>query len=103
MAVFTVINTLVGQQYFKQGNTSAVTAEAVTDTCRHTVSHACTVSFPLHTAGGTGHIIFGSIGQDAQFIHQRHFISRCKMLHVFLLSQNICSISKVAHMFLFCK
>src|SRR5699024_6924526 len=71
--VFAVIDAFVRKQNLQKRNASPICRKTVADSCPPAVSHACSISVPLNTAGSTGHIVLGSVGQNSQFIIQGHF------------------------------
>ena len=71
-AVAAIVGTGVGIKHFEQRYTATILCKSVADACSGTTAQAAMLAGAVHTAGGTGDIIFGAIGQDFQFLTQVH-------------------------------
>ena len=75
-AVFTVIDTFIGEQDLEKRNASPVSSKAVADSPGNRVSDSCSVPLSPYAAGRAGDIILGSVRQNPQLLHQRLLTGR---------------------------
>ena len=74
-AVLAVVDAAVGHQHLEQGDAPPVRRKAVTNAEPHRAAQHSRLPAPVGAAGGTGRVVFGGIGENAQFIHQLHMLA----------------------------
>ena len=79
-AVLAVVHTAVGHQHLEQGDAPPVRRKAVTNAEPHRAAQHPRLPASVGPAGGTGRVVFGGIGENAQLIHQIHMPASSDMV-----------------------